>query len=289
MSLNISPALQNHLGQTSTTLATCIEIKLVDGSNVIYRFTDHDKPIEYPSSSGFFYLPTSGYIPSASNTKIDLSVDNLNIIGIIDDSTLSYDDLLAGRFDFADAKIFQVNYADTSMGIMSMINGKIGKVTLEDNTFTAELRGLTQFFQQSIGEPYIVLCPADLGDSRCKVNMTPFTATLTVSGIGVGFEKRIFTTDLTDPDGHYDLGLVTWNTGSANEYFKMDVKVYLNANGQVELYEPMPNDIVIGDTATIQTGCDKKWETCRNRYNNQLNYRGFPFLYGLSTALRGKR
>lgn len=288
MPLNISPALKTHLDQTSTTLATCIDIQLADGSGVAYRFTDHDKSI---TVSGNTYLPTSGYIPSASNTKIDLSVDNLNIIGIIDDSVLKYEDLLAGRFDFADAKIFQVNYEDTSMGIMPIINGKIGKVTLEDNTFTAELRGLTQFFQTSIGEPYIVLCPADLGDNRCKVNMTPFTKTFTISGLGVGFENRIFATDLTDADAFFDLGLVIFSAGSANEYLRMDVKTYLNNSNQglIELYEPMPADMIIGDTGTIQTGCDKTWETCKNRYTNQLNYRGFPFLYGLSTALRGKK
>ena len=288
MPLNISPALKAHLGQTSTTLATCINIQLVDGSGVTYLFTDHDKPI---TVNGDTYSPTSGYIPSASNTKIDLSVDNLNVVGIIDDSSLKYEDLLAGRFDFADAKIFQVNYEDTSMGIMPLINGKIGKVTLEDNTFVAELRGLTQFFQTSVGEPYTVLCPADLGDSRCKVDMGPFTQTFTVSGVGVGFENRIFATDLTDADAHFDLGLVIFSAGSANEYFKMDVKTYLNNSNQglIELYEPMPNDIQIGDTGSIQTGCDKEWETCKNRYMNELNYRGFPHLYGLSEALRGKR
>ncbi len=285
MPLNISPQLKAHLAQSTTTLATCIDIVLVDGSGVAYYFTDHDKIIQH---AGNDYLPTSGYIAGASNTKIDLAVDNSEIMGIIDDDTLKYEDLLAGRFDFADVKIFQINYADTTMGIMTMISGKAGRVTLEENTFKVELRGLTQHFQQSIGEPYIVLCPADLGDSRCTVDLAPFTTIFTVSGVVVDAEKRIFTTDLTEADDYYDLGLVTWTT-SNNQYFKMDVKKYLNLNGQIELYEPMPFDIQPGDQGTVQTGCDKKWETCRDRYSNQLNYRGFPHLYGLSEALRGKK
>ena len=286
MPLNISTELKDHKAQTTTTLATCIEILLVDGSTKTYRFTDHDKPILYLGNT---YTPTSGYIPSAADTKIDLSVDNLSIIGIIDDDALKYEDLLAGRFDYADVNIFEINYEDTTMGVFPILSGKIGEVTLQDKTFTAEIRALTQFFQQSLLEPYTVHCTADLGDHRCKVNMAPFTKTFTVDGVILGSENRIFTTDLTDVDDYFNLGLVTWSSGSTNEYFKMDVKKYINANGRIELYEPMPFDIQIGNTGTIQTGCDKKWDTCKNRYSNKLNYRGFIHLLGLLKTLRGGR
>ncbi|MDX1699240.1 MAG: DUF2163 domain-containing protein [Melioribacteraceae bacterium] len=289
MPLDISPELKNHYAQTTTTLTTCIEIILADGSGVEYRFTEHDKEIEFPIASGNIYKPTSGYIPSASNTKIDLSVDNCEIIGIIDDTDLKFEDLLAGRFDYAKVEIFQVNYKDLTMGKMPIISGKIGRVVLEDNSFKAELRALTQHFQKSIGDVYSALCTADLGDTRCKVDLGPFTSTLTVITPELGSESRIFTTDLVQANGYYDLGLVIWDAGSINEYFRMDVKTFLSAQGKVELYEPMPFNIQAGDQATIITGCDKKWETCRDRYNNKLNFRGFPHLYGLLEALRGKQ
>ena len=346
MPLTITVDLKDHLAQTTTTLTTCIKIDLVDGSGVSYYFTEHDREVVY---GGNTYLPNAGYIPSSSDTKLDLSVDNMDILGIIDSVTISSEDLLAGRFDYADAKVFQLNYEDPDGdGELVLIQGKLGEVKVNDNSFTVELRGLTQFFQQSIGTPYTVLCAADFGDSKCKTILDPpewqasttyavgdivkatsydgrkyivisvtgteqsgateptwdtdigdptvdndvtwecqdaITKTFTVASVDGGAPKRIFATSLTDADGHFDLGLVTWTVGN-NEYFKMDVKVYLNTNGQIELYEPMPFDIQIGDAGTISTGCDKQWTTCKNRYSNLVNFRGFPYLPGISKVLR---
>ena len=52
----------------------------------------------------------------------------------------------------------------------------------------------------------------------------------------------------------------------------MEIKSYLSL--QMELYLPMPADIEVGDTFTIQRGCDKTAETCINVYNNIVNRRG---------------
>ena len=346
MPLTISVNLKDHLAQTTTTLTTCIKIDLIDGSNTSYYFTEHDKKVTY---GGNDYIPNAGYIPSSQDTKLDLSVDNMDILGIIDDSSIEAEDLLAGRFDYADAKVFQVNYEDPDGdGELVLIQGKLGQVEVKDNSFTVELRGLTQFFQQSIGTPYTVLCAADFGDAKCALDLDPpewqasstyvvgdvakatsydgrryvvisitgtgqsgateptwdtdigdptvdnevtwecedaLTKTFTVASVSGGSPKRIFGTSLTDVDNHFDLGLVTWTVGN-NQYFKMDVKVYLNTNGEIELYEPMPFDVQIGDAGTISTGCDKKWATCRDRYSNQLNHRGYPYLPGISKILR---
>ncbi len=350
MPLPINQSFIDHLAQRVTTLATCIKINLVDGSNISYYFTDHDMPITY---AGNTYLPTSGYVPSAQNTKIDLSVDNMSIVGIIDDIALKREDLLAGRFDNARARIFMVNYKAPDVdGDMVLINGTIGKIIVYDNTYYAEIRSLTQQLQQNVTTPYTVLCTSKFGDpNKCKVKKEPpvwqpntvyeqdnilsvvnsstyderryvvtsstgnkqsgstepawnttigattvdndliwttqdsLTKLFTVIGIDSQEPRRLFATDLTDIDGHYDLGLVTW-TGGSNQYFRMDVKAYLNLNGQVELYEPMPFDIEIGHLGKISTGCDKQWETCKTRYDDGVNYRGFIYLPGVSEILR---
>ncbi len=36
----------------------------------------------------------------------------------------------------------------------------------------------------------------------------------------------------------------------------------------------------IGDTFTVTAGCDKSLATCRDRFNNVANLRGFPFIPG---------
>jgi uncharacterized phage protein (TIGR02218 family) len=47
----------------------------------------------------------------------------------------------------------------------------------------------------------------------------------------------------------------------------------------------MPFAIQVGDTFTYAPGCDKTRETCCNKFNNILNFRGFPDIPGMDQYL----
>ena len=51
----------------------------------------------------------------------------------------------------------------------------------------------------------------------------------------------------------------------------------------------MPYVIAVGDTFTIYAGCLKRYEEdCGPaKFDNQVNFRGFPFLPGNDAMLRG--
>lgn len=165
----VSPALAAHLAGPVTTLATCWEITRRDGRS--FRFTDHDQDLVF---DGETYAARFGYARSALTSDAQLSVDNLDIDGIFDDAAISEAEMRAGLFDFAEVRIFLVNWADPSMGALRLRRGWLGEVTLsEQGSFRTELRGLTQALQQEIGEIYSAECRADLGDVRCKVPVAP--------------------------------------------------------------------------------------------------------------------
>ena len=42
----------------------------------------------------------------------------------------------------------------------------------------------------------------------------------------------------------------------------------------------MAEPIAPGDTFTVTAGCDKTFATCRDRFANTLNFRGFPQIPG---------
>jgi uncharacterized phage protein (TIGR02218 family) len=42
---------------------------------------------------------------------------------------------------------------------------------------------------------------------------------------------------------------------------------------------------VVGDSLTLLAGCDKSFETCRDKFANHLNFRGFPHMPGNDIAL----
>ncbi|MGZ3325693.1 MAG: baseplate hub domain-containing protein [Xanthobacteraceae bacterium] len=75
--------------------------------------------------------------------------------------------------------------------------------------------------------------------------------------------------------GYFDHGKITFTSGE-NAGLSMEVKAY--APGVISLMLPMPYEIAVGDAYTMISGCNQAFETCKNRYNNVINFRGFPNL-----------
>ncbi|MGE4486375.1 MAG: DUF2163 domain-containing protein [Synergistaceae bacterium] len=167
----ISPALAAHLEGDVTTLATCWKLVRMDGT--AYYFTDHDQDILYLGNN---YKSASGYDRSAIANDSSLAVDNLDILGILDNEAITEEDLRNGLFDYARVEVFMVNWLDLTMGELRNRAGRLGEVTVSHNgTYSAELRGMSQALSQRIGELYSSMCRADLGDNRCKVVLLVLT------------------------------------------------------------------------------------------------------------------
>lgn len=114
-----------------------------------------------------------------------------------------------------------------------------------------------------------------LGDSRCGVNLASFTTSTTVTAVT---DNQTFSaSSLTQDNGYFVAGEILWISGN-NNGLRMEVKGFLN--GEVTLALPMANSIQAGDGFDIIAGCDKSDSTCKNVFNNFINFRGFPDLPG---------
>ncbi len=58
----------------------------------------------------------------------------------------------------------------------------------------------------------------------------------------------------------------------------MEVKEFLDT--EIALCLPMPNTVAVGHTFNIIAGCDKLKQTCLDKFNNIVNFRGFPDVPG---------
>jgi hypothetical protein len=165
----VATPLAAHLAGPVTTLATCWRITRTDG--VVFRFTDHDRDLVVESE---VYQASAGYSRTAISNDAGMGVDNLDVEGVFDSAAVTEEELRAGLFDRAEVRIFLVNWADPSMGVLRLRRGWFGEVVLtEQGVFRTELRGLTQALSQRIGELYSPECRADLGDHRCRVPVWP--------------------------------------------------------------------------------------------------------------------
>lgn len=264
-----TPALAAHLAGEVTTLATCWRLERADGW--VRGFTDHDRELVF---DGLTYVASTGFLPSAIKTASDLSVDNLDVDGFLDDAALRAEDLIAGLFDGARIEVFIVNWADLGQGRLLLRKGFLGEIKRADQRFSAEIRGLSNRLQQTAGKLYSRLCRVDLGSSECGVALGPRTDTYAVTQVIAADTVRIVTARAT---GFFTFGKATFttgaNAGAVNE-------VLLHDGQTIRLFVPMPRPIVVGDQIVLVAGCDKTPETCNAKFANILNFRGEPHIPG---------
>lgn len=166
---SVSGAFATHLAGEALTLATMWRVVRRDGE--VFTFTDHDRDIVY---GGETYLAALGYQRAAISSGADLAVDETEVLGLLDSASISESELRAGVWDHAEVRIFQVNWADLTQGELKLRRGTLGEVIMrDDGSFRAELRGLAQPLQSTIGGYYQAECRADLGDARCKIPLRP--------------------------------------------------------------------------------------------------------------------
>lgn len=275
-----SNALKNHISKQVTTNATLWKITRTDG--VVLSFTNHSEDIIY---NNVVYKHNDAVDISSIATKSDLSVDNMDLLGFLRDTGVNEEDIFADLYDGAFVEILMVDYNDLSKGHLTLKTGYIGEIKKTKNIFTAEVRGLTQKLEQNFGNIYSPTCRARFCDEKCKINpngtirINNQTYNLTVNGtITQALNNRLlFDTSRTEPAGFFNYGFIEFTSGK-NKGYKMEVKNF--ENGKILLFLDMAKPIRIGDTYKMQAGCDKYFNTCCNKFNNAINFRGEPHLPG---------
>jgi uncharacterized phage protein (TIGR02218 family) len=271
----IPPALQTRLDSGVTTLCRCWLIARTDG--VTQGFTDHDEDIMLGAVT---CRASSGLTGSEVTQKLGLAVDSSELSGALAGDSLNEADLAAGRYDAAMIEIWLVDWSEPALRVL-LAKGTLGEVRCEGQAFTAEVRGLSERLAQESGRLYTATCSADVGDGRCRIDLTSpafrgagavisleATAAFIAGGLD-GFE-----------DGWFTAGKLTFTSG-ANSGLSVEVKTHRRAGAvRLVLWQAMAEPIVAGDTFLVTAGCDKRFETCRGRFNNAVNFRGFPHIPG---------
>jgi uncharacterized phage protein (TIGR02218 family) len=268
-----STNLKSHLALKTTTTSYLWEITRKDAQ--VFRFTDHDVDISWGGNT--YYAVNSAEL-SEIDQSAQLNPDNFDFAFILSDNDIAKDDVVAGLFDHADVKVHLINYESTADDTTKIAKGKLGQVTMgEDNKATIEFRSLTQLLSQNIGRTYTHECDADLGDSRCGVTLSSYTATGSITG--VTDNQNFSDSSRSEVDDYFQYGLFTWTSGN-NDGLTMEVKTFTSSGGIFKLVSPMPFTVATGDTFSVYRGCDKTKSTCISVFDNVLNFRGFAEIPG---------
>ena len=269
----LDPTLQAHLQSGTTTLCYCWRLILQSGERL--GFTDHDVAVVFDGTS---FEAQAGFTASEIESSLGLSVDNLEASGALSSAQLSDTRLQNGDFDAAQIEVWKVNWSDPTMRVLER-KGHLGEVTYGQGAFKAEVRGLAHLLNQKKGRLYHYGCDASLGDTRCGVNLVLLTMAATITAV------RPDSFDVSGLGGLAD----DWFTkgqllfqSTANMGRRLDIKRHRNfgASSRIDLWAAPKYVVAPGEVIKLTPGCDKQLGTCRDKFANTVNFRGFPNMPG---------
>jgi uncharacterized phage protein (TIGR02218 family) len=272
----MSAAFEAHVQTGRTTLCRCWAITRRDG--VQYGFTDHDRDLSF---DGIGFRADTGLSAMALQQSTGLSVDNTEALGALSDAAVREEDIDAGRFDDADVRAWLVNWADVDVRWLQF-RGSIGELRRSGGAFRAELRGLTEALNRPMGRVYQKPCTAVLGDVGCRFDMDApgYAEERAVESVTAG---RVFTwadLDGFEP-GWFARGRMQVLTGAAQGLSGLIKSDRTGPQGRViALWDSMRAPVGPDDIVRLEAGCDKRMETCRLKFNNLMNFQGFPDIPG---------
>lgn len=273
-------ALRTHLARDCTTV--CHAWKLTRREGAASGFTDHDTGFEI---EGLAYEPSSGFSASEAQKTVGFSVDTVDVEGILSSAGLVEDEIEAGLLDDAKVETLLVNWRNPS-DFAVIRKATIGRITRRDGRFVAELKSAMHALDQPSARYLTRMCDAELGDQRCGFDLDQ-----------TGFSGEGEVVEANAPDawrvtglaafaaGWFAHGVLIWTSGVRSGR-KDRVADHRVSGDAVTLFmspvagaPPQP-----GDTFTIIAGCDKSFATCKAKFANALNFRGFPHLPGNDAA-----
>lgn len=268
--LTLPQTIAGALAAGLTTHCHCWLLTRRDG--VELGFTDHDRDL---TIDGTVFEAASGVDASAVESETGLASNGGEIGGAITSTRITAEDIEAGRYDGATLRRWLVDWQQPALDCL-LDTASLGAIRRKDGAFVAETRNALHALDAERGRLYSAQCQAELGDAACGVSLiaAPFRV-----------EAAIETTD-----GRGELSASAFNSAMAGLFARGRLTVISGANAglsipirqhegaTLRLWQSLPSPLVVGDLVVATAGCDKRFATCRDRFANTLNFRGFPLI-----------
>lgn len=276
----IHPDLAADLASGATTHCTCWTLRRRDGA--VLGFTDHDEII---SLDGVAHAPILEGGEAAE--KLGPQVATSEVVGLLSSDAITETDILLGRYDGAEIETWRLDWRAPEKRLL-LRRASIGEIAREDGVFRAELRSGQQALNRVSGRLYQALCDAELGEPRCGVDLLDPAFRAEVEVLAVEDRFRLQVAGLEGfAEGWFALGLGLWTSGQRQGLRDRLVSQSRIGTSDVLGFEaPVGDWIQPGDTLTVTAGCDRRLATCRQKFDNVVNFRGFPHVPGNDFVLR---
>lgn len=256
-----------------TSIAMCWRLERMDGAGL--GLTSLDETV---TSDGVAYLPSPGMRPSSVTRQLGLEPHSGEVAGAISAEAIDERDLALGRWDGAQVRLTAVDWRDTEAEPIQLIAGELGNVSVQDESFTADLQGAAAKLERAMCPATSAECRANFGDKQCRVDLAGRTrraAAISSAGSALTLDSSL--------DERYILGRLRYISG-ANCGLST---VVLAVEGSTVHVRDLPRAPVEPDCVIeLREGCDKRFQTCVERFANAVNFRGEPHLPGTDLLTR---
>ncbi|EPT3443578.1 DUF2163 domain-containing protein, partial [Neisseria gonorrhoeae] len=167
------------------------------------------------------------------------------------------------------------------VGAVNIFSGRVSDVSGGRSSVKVDVKSDIELLNVSSPRNiYQAGCMRTLYDDGCKVNREKFT----VNG-RVTENSRTGTVlkhNLTQPDGWFSQGVIKF-AGGRNAGLSRTVKAHGGNTFELALRLPYPPQA--GDAFKVYPGCDKRRDTCKDKFDNIVHFRGFPFIPSADTVV----
>lgn len=263
-------------------------------------FTDHDRDLVV---DGLICHAQSAFEAGQAEQTIGSRISQAGFRAALEAEGLDADALAKGLYDRAAVSLYLVRWREPQT-IHLLWTGHFGAIRFSEHAFEVDLIGLQAALERPIGRVYARQCDAIIGDARCGVDLDQpaFARTMIVAAILDSGDIRVTAESESGAAGS-DLAPVTagFFTGGAADWLSganqgqmtsvlADIVLPGEVSGdarQLRLADAPARQIAAGDRLRLRAGCDKIAATCRDKFANITNFRGFPFLPGADALLTG--
>jgi len=281
----LDPGFAAHIAGGQTTLATCWRLTRADG--VVMGFTDHDRALSFDGSE---FSPLAGFEGAEVAARLGAEIDTSEVVGVIEDEKITAEDIRLGRYAGARIETWRANWRDPAVRQL-MRADTVGEITEEDGLFRAELRSAHGALNVVRGRLYQRSCDAELGDARCGIDVEAAANWRDVTVSDVIDEHFLVVTGIEDTDpGWSAFGTLQWTSGTRVGFTDRIASQDRDDLGDRLGLDPnLRGSVAAGDAGRVTVGCDKQFSTCRDKFANTLNFRGFPHVPGSDFILKYPR
>lgn len=270
----VSAALKDRLASNVTFLCQVWTMTATDST--VAAYAAHTRDISFESVT-YKAAPVE---PTRFTQTLGLAKANhVELFGVFDD-IVTEEDIQGGRWKNAKIVFQIVDYLSLGDGSVGKMRGQAGRFTINNGTFTVELRSISDLLTQEIGS---LTSPLDRNRqlSDLVADVGPYTF---ARGITAVVDRMNFTVDgVAKDDDYFAYGKCTWTSGD-NDGRSMEIKA--NVGNAIELQLPMLSLPEVGDTVELLAGYDGTIDQARDKFSAAENFVGEPYLPGIRGILR---